>query len=382
MQLGLAVALTAPVDQGQRVVEQAQRLVWPAGQLLGLGQQPEHLCPQRPQSHGLPTGKGFSQHLGATGGIAFDRLRPPKRRGRGDGQHPESPLLGQRRRGRGPGPQQRRIATVHSREHPGTHHQCSRVGVGVFEALAGGLCDAGGLVMQAQQHQGELQETGRPEIQRVSGQPGGVGHRLGQSHRLFEVLSGGHQLALEEQGLAQEVVAGQQRLRIRRSAARLRSRARPALAPGRARTGWSSPCGCRPAPGWRPGRRPPRSPVPRHVRTSRQPPGTLGWELAEQVPEPHLHAEFPPGALARRRHGFKQLQRPAELLLGLLVGQPRHGMVGGGQHEWQRRLGPCHRDRRPGVPGELGYVLGILRAVQAREGSRPTGRATAPAASG
>ena len=57
-----------------------------------------------------------------------------------------------------------------------------------------------------------------------------------------------------------------------------------------------------------------------------------------------------------------------ELLLGLLVGQPRHGMVGGRQHVRQRRLGPHHRDRRPGVPGELRHVLGILRTVQAEQG--------------
>ena len=39
VELGLEVALPAAIGLGQRVVQQTQRLLWPACQLLGLGQQ-------------------------------------------------------------------------------------------------------------------------------------------------------------------------------------------------------------------------------------------------------------------------------------------------------------------------------------------------------
>ena len=101
-------------------------------------------------------------------------------------------------------------------------------------------------------------------------------------------------------------------------------------------------------------------------------------QLAEQVAEPHLHPELTAGALGRGRHGPEQLQRPAELLLGLLEGQPGHRQVGRGEHPRQRRVGAGHRHRGPGMPGDLQHVLGVV-AVQARQGLADPGVEPHPA---
>jgi hypothetical protein len=190
------------------------------------------------------------------------------------------------------------------------------------------------------------------------------------------VLPGGHQLTLEEQGPAEEVVAGQQDLLVLGAPGAvehaLGQRPRPAqlglgdqasMDAGQRRQGGRivGHLGGELAGASE------RGPCLRCARAE---------QLAQQVAEPHLHPELTAGALGRGRHGPEQLQRPAELLLGLLEGQPGHRQVGRGEHPRQRRVSAGHGHRGPGMPGDLQHVLGVV-AVQARQG-RPTRRGAAP----
>ena len=76
LELGLVHALATAPDAGQRVVQQAERLLGPSGQQLGLGEQPQPPGDQVLRATRLDVLQALAQQPRAAGRVAAERLRP------------------------------------------------------------------------------------------------------------------------------------------------------------------------------------------------------------------------------------------------------------------------------------------------------------------